>query len=418
MAVSLETKNAVRQILLDMGPYLDERQRRMLYGSAAVVLGRGGISFVNEVTGSARNTIAAGKAEIASPEEELAVGGPGRIRKPGAGRKSARQKNPELYEKIEEIIRQGEEGAPLLWTTWGLRRIATELENYGITVSQNIVSRALGTLGYRKLQNQKMIQMGDLRLNKEEQFRFINQMASEFLKNGEPVLSVEMRSADEDAGMVDAARNDAGMVDAARNNAGMVDAARNDAGMVDAARNNAGMGDARKSDGVVDGQPAFVTVALADQAGKEELEMVGASVARWWQCVGQPTFSCAKRLYVVCDRMGTDDSQDRLLKHALQELADAARIEIHVSHLPVGTFRWKKIRHKLFCDFSGTKNGRMAAEGLTVLNLIGETSLSLPVVFQPAPQTSEKDGTGSWKPGISIEYIGTAEGWNYIIRPR
>ena len=398
MAVSLETKNAVRQILLDMGPYLDERQRRMLYGSAAVVLGRGGISFVNEVTGSARNTIAAGKAEIASPEEELAVGGPGRIRKPGAGRKSARQKNPELYEKIEEIIRQGEEGAPLLWTTWGLRRIANELENYGITVSQNIVSRALDTLGYRKLQNQKMIQMGDLRLNKEEQFRFINQMASEFLKNGEPVLSVEMRSADEDSGMVDAARNDAGMGDAARN--------------------NAGMGDAGRSDGVVDGQPAFVTVALADQAGKEELEMVGASVARWWQCVGQPTFSCAKRLYVVCDRMGTDDSQDRLLKRALQELADTARIEIHVSHLPVGTFRWKEIRHKLFCDFSGTKNGRMAAEGLTVLNLIGETSLSLPVVFQPAPQTSEKDGTGSWKPGISIEYIGTAEGWNYIIRPR
>ena len=336
MAVSLETKNAVRQILLDMGPYLDEKQRRMLYGSAAVVLGRGGISFVNEVTGSARNTIAAGKAEIASPEEELAVGGPGRIRKPGAGRKSARQKNPELYEKIEEIIRQGEEGAPLLWTTWGLRRIANELENYGITVSQNIVSRALDTLGYRKLQNQKMIQMGDLRLNKEEQFRFINQMASEFLKNGEPVLSVEMRSADEDSGMVDAARNDAGMGDAARN--------------------NAGMGDAGRSDGVVDGQPAFVTVALADQAGKEELEMVGASVARWWQCVGQPTFSCAKRLYVVCDRMGTDDCQDRLLKRALQELADTARIEIHVSHLPVGTFRWKEIRHKLFCDFSGTKN--------------------------------------------------------------
>ena len=105
MAVSLETKNAVRQILLDMGPYLDERQRRMLYGSAAVVLGRGGISFVNEVTGSARNTIAAGKAEIASTEEEeLAVGGPGRVRRPGAGRKSARQKNPELYDKIEEII--------------------------------------------------------------------------------------------------------------------------------------------------------------------------------------------------------------------------------------------------------------------------------------------------------------------------
>ena len=57
MVASHETKAAVKQILLDITPFLDEKQRRILYGSAAAVLGHGGISFVNEVTGSARNTI-------------------------------------------------------------------------------------------------------------------------------------------------------------------------------------------------------------------------------------------------------------------------------------------------------------------------------------------------------------------------
>ena len=106
MVASYETKTAVKQILLDMAPYLDEKQKRILYGSAAAALGHGGISFVNEVTGSARNTITSGMEEISSMDEgqnpqpsEIS-----RIRKPGAGRKTALEKNPLLYEKIEEII--------------------------------------------------------------------------------------------------------------------------------------------------------------------------------------------------------------------------------------------------------------------------------------------------------------------------
>ena len=45
MVASLETRTAVKQILLDMIPHLDEKQRRILYGSAATVLGHGGIVF-------------------------------------------------------------------------------------------------------------------------------------------------------------------------------------------------------------------------------------------------------------------------------------------------------------------------------------------------------------------------------------
>ncbi len=169
MVASLETKVAVKQILLDMSPHLDEKQWRILYGSAARVLGHGGIVFVNEVTGSARNTITSGMEEVvAGAENTDAVSGSvesTRIRMPCAGRKTALEKNPLLYEKIEEIITQkgdtyGNPEKPLRWTTWSLRKIAGELLKFGINVSQNIVSRALDVLGYSKQQNQKMYQVG------------------------------------------------------------------------------------------------------------------------------------------------------------------------------------------------------------------------------------------------------------------
>lgn len=67
MAVaSFETREAIRKILLDVTPVLDERQRRIFFGSVAEALGHGGIAFVNEVTGSARNTIVTGMNDIGS----------------------------------------------------------------------------------------------------------------------------------------------------------------------------------------------------------------------------------------------------------------------------------------------------------------------------------------------------------------
>ena len=53
--VSTETKEAIRVILTDMKPYLDEKQTRLLYGSAAKAIGYGGVAIVNEITRSTRN---------------------------------------------------------------------------------------------------------------------------------------------------------------------------------------------------------------------------------------------------------------------------------------------------------------------------------------------------------------------------
>jgi len=154
--ISTETKEAIRIILTDMKPYLDEKQTRLLYGSAAKAIGYGGVTIINEITGSTRNRIYAGIDDLSAEDtegHEIDGKADRRIRRPGGGRKSELEKNPQLYEKIEEIVTKsgdtyGNPEKPLRWTTWSLRKIAKELLEFGIKVSQNIVSRALEALGY------------------------------------------------------------------------------------------------------------------------------------------------------------------------------------------------------------------------------------------------------------------------------
>ena len=198
MSASEETKYAVKQILINMMPVLDEYQRRVLVGSAASALGHGGTAFVRSVTGSSKDTIRAGIIETAANSATGNNSHPDKLRSPGAGRKSALDKNPMLYEKIEEIINKsgdtyGDPQKPLRWTTWSLRKIAKELLGHGITVSQNIVSRALDALGYSKQQNQKMYQVGEQHPDRDAQFRFINETSSKFLEEGEPVISIDTK---------------------------------------------------------------------------------------------------------------------------------------------------------------------------------------------------------------------------------
>src|SRR6266571_1620965 len=53
-------------VLAEVGPFLDERQRRLLLGSAARQIGHGGIVMIASATGAAADTIGRGAAELAA----------------------------------------------------------------------------------------------------------------------------------------------------------------------------------------------------------------------------------------------------------------------------------------------------------------------------------------------------------------
>jgi len=65
----------------------DERTRRLLAGFLARQHGKGGITLLARITGLDRNTIACGRRQLRQPSQL-----PGRIRRPGGGRRCVEKK--------------------------------------------------------------------------------------------------------------------------------------------------------------------------------------------------------------------------------------------------------------------------------------------------------------------------------------
>jgi hypothetical protein len=95
-------------------PHLDERQRRLLMGAEARVLGHGGIRVVARAAGVREATVSLGAAELEAGAEPL-----GRARKPGGGRKRLADLDPGLRPALLALVEPDERGdpmSPLRWT--------------------------------------------------------------------------------------------------------------------------------------------------------------------------------------------------------------------------------------------------------------------------------------------------------------
>ena len=95
---------------------LNERTRRRWAAVEARALGRGGIARVAEATGLSRTTIGAGLRELAEGREDEDASG--RLRNPGAGRKSLPVHDAGLValEKLVDPATRGDPMGPLRWT--------------------------------------------------------------------------------------------------------------------------------------------------------------------------------------------------------------------------------------------------------------------------------------------------------------
>jgi hypothetical protein len=87
----------VTELLADVTPVLDERQRRLAAAAGARTLGHGGVGAVARETGLARSTIRRGVQEL---ERGVELEG-GRVRRPGAGRKPHTETDPKLVGALD-----------------------------------------------------------------------------------------------------------------------------------------------------------------------------------------------------------------------------------------------------------------------------------------------------------------------------
>ena len=170
-----------------------ERARRILAAAEARSLGHGGIVAVARATGLSERTIHTGLAELRRGgrkfEEE-------RMRRYGGGRKPIQETNPKVLQALESLVEpsaRGDPTSPLRWTCKSTRKLSEELARQNHPVGYRTIARLLREELEYSLQSTRKIKEGRQHPDRNGQFEHINQRVKMFLKQNQPVLSIDCK---------------------------------------------------------------------------------------------------------------------------------------------------------------------------------------------------------------------------------
>ena len=394
--------DAIKRRFESLLPTVDERMRRMIAAAESLAIDYGGISIVSRATGVSRRAIARGILELGNPP--VPSGGP--IRKPGGGRKSTAKQDATLVRDLELLIEplsRGDPESPLRWTCKNVRKLAQELSQRGHRVSHRLVAELLHELGYSLHANAKTLE-GSSHPDRNAQFEYIHLKVRRFLKQGQPVISVDTKKKElvgdfKNVGRELRRKGDPEKVrvhDFVIPELGRV----TPYGVYDVGQNR-----------------GWVSVGIDHDTATFAVE----SIRRWWRSMGEPVYRQAQRLLITADSGGSNGSRVRLWKLELQKLADGTALQISVCHLPPGTSKWNKIEHRLFSFISQNWRGKPLVSHEVIVNLISATTTETGLKVQ-----AELD-TNSYPPGAKVSKKQIEEinirpdsfhgEWNYTIRP-
>ncbi len=335
-------------------PYLDERQRRLLLGTEAAELGRGGVKAVAEATGAHPDTVARGVREVQGQSEPQR-----RVRAPGGGRKKLSETDPELAAQLSALVDPETRGDPmslLVWTTKSTKNLAGALTELGHPVSDRTVARMLRAQGFSLQANTKVTE-GRQHEDRDAQFRYLAAQVAQFAGAGQPVISVDAKKKE----------------------------------LVGAYKNNG-------REYQPTGQPEHVNVhdfpdkelgkaipyGIYDVSANTGWVTVGtdhdtsafavATLRSWWDTVGRGRYPTADRLLICADGGGSNGSRVRAWKIELAAFAADTGLHVTVCHLPPGTSKWNKIEHRLFSQITMNWRGRPLKTHQIIVDLISSTT--------------------------------------------
>jgi transposase len=383
----------------------DEKSRRLFAAAEALSAGDNGVMIVSRVTGIAPMTIRRGIEELGDPET-LAINA-ARTRGSGAGRKKTVETDPEIESALEALVEpltRGDPESPLRWTCKSLRTLTGELRGRGFDVSHTKVGHLLHNMGYSLQANRKTAE-GKQHPDRNEQFEFINLLAEENLKAGNPVVSVDAKKKE----LVGNFKN-AGKQWRPKGSPEEV----NVYDFLSQAQGRAtpyGVYDIGRNEG-------WVNVGT----DKDTAVFAVESIRRWWNEAGCDNYPNADRLVITADGGGSNGSRLRLWKTQLQDFCNEIRIPIAVSHFPPGTSKWNKIEHRLFSYISMNWRGQPLTSFETILNLISSTTTKTGL------KVNAQIDLNQYPKGIKVsdaqlrmldisrnEFHGE---WNYILNPQ
>ncbi|MFJ1958744.1 ISAzo13 family transposase [Streptomyces microflavus] len=391
----LSTKFAV------LFPHLNERQRRLLMGAEARLLGHGGIRAVARAAHVSETTARDGVFELQSGVEPL-----GRVRRPGGGRKRVADLDPGLRPALLALVEPDERGdpmSPLRWTVKSTRTIAAELARAGHRISADTVGDLLREEGFSLQANAKTLE-GSQHPDRDTQFRYLNEQARNHRDAGQPVISVDTKKKELVGDFKNSGRQ-------WRPVGEPVPVSVHD--FADPQLGKAvlyGIYDLTANTGWVNVGTDHDTAAFAVE-----------SIRRWWPGQGQAAYPRATRLLITADAGGSNGYRTRAWKLELAQLAAETGLTITVCHLPPGTSKWNKIEHRPFSHITMNWSGRPLTSHEVIVQSIAATTTRTGLRVR-----AELD-TNTYPTGVRIKEAEMAAlpltrhafhgDWNYALHP-
>ena len=401
MTNSMQVAEPVGRRYAVLRRHLDERQRRLLLGSEAAELGRGGIKMVAEATGAHPDTVARGVRELeGDPEPKV------RVRAPGGGRKRLSESDPKLMARLQALVDPETRGDPmslLVWTTKSTRNLARALTAMGHPVSDRTVARMLGSLGFSLQGNAKTAE-GNQHADRDAQFRYLAEQVGQHAEHGQPVVSVDAKKKELVGAFKNGGREYAPT--GAPDQVNVHDFPDKELGKAIPY----GIYDVSANTGWVSVGTDHDTSAFAV-----------ATLRTWWETIGRARYPGADRLLICADGGGSNGSRVRAWKVELAAFATDAGLAVTVAHLPPGTSKWNKIEHRLFSQITLNWRGRPLTSHQVIVDLIANTTTATGLSVRAVLDTGQYPTGISYSdkdiaalPLVRHDFHGD---WNYTLLP-
>jgi transposase/DNA-binding transcriptional regulator YdaS (Cro superfamily) len=386
-------------------PHLNERQRRLVLGQEARMLGHGGVRAVAAAAGVSEATVRTGVFELEAGGEPLPDG---RVRRPGGGRRPVEELDPGVVAALLALVEPDERGdpmSPLRWTVKSLRSLAEELARAGHPVSAPTVGRLLKQQGFSLQANAKTLE-GTQHPDRDAQFRYLNDQVKAHEADGQPVISIDAKKKEQLGRLPNAGRQWRPRGDPVK----VEDHSFFFIGPDVEVAIPFGVYDLAKDSG-------WVNVGTDHDTSVFAVE----SIRRWWRCRGRSDYPGAERLLITADCGGSNSYRYRLWKAELAAFAAETGLRVTVCHFPPGTSKWNKIEHRLFSHITMNWRGRPLTSHAVVVNSIAatrtRTGLQVHAELDPSAYPIGISVSRDYLRSLPITAHEHHGAWNYTIDP-
>jgi hypothetical protein len=330
----------------------------------------------------------------------------GRVRQAGGGRKKKTIVDPTLVADLKEMVGSVTRGDPtqrLLWTSRSLRNLVGDLAKKGHDVCAMTVGDLLRDMDY-SLQSNCKTKEGNQHVDRDAQFQYINKQVKKFVKDRQPVISVDTKRKE----LIGDFKNK-GRELRPKGEPELVKVHD----FIDPKLGRAvpyGVYDITNNLGWVSVGTDHDTAAFAVN-----------TIRQWWRSMGRARYRQAERLMISADGGGSNGYRVRLWKVELQKLANELRIPITVCHLPPGTSKWNKIEHRLFSFITMNWRGKPLRSYRTIVQLIAgtttDTGLTVRALLDETKYPKGIKVTDAELAAVNLRPHSFHGTWNYTISP-